>query len=92
MNLIGIKNSRIENNRIDSPLRATALARPSEEGALQAMMLRHSISVELNGNTLIDPEHHSQPDADSRSALVGLDTTQDISLDGTRLQDASGKK
>jgi hypothetical protein len=92
MKLIGIKDSRIENNRIDSPVRATALARPSEERARQAISLRHSIGVELKGNTLIDPEHHTQPDADSRSALVGLYTAQEITLDGIRLQDASGKK
>jgi hypothetical protein len=61
MKLIGIKDSRIENNRIDSPVRATVIARPEDEADRQAIVLRNSTGVELKGNTLTDPENHTQP-------------------------------
>ncbi len=88
MNLIGIKESRIENNRIDSPLRATVLARPEDETERQAIILRHSTDVEVKGNTLVDSEKHTQADATSKSDLLGLEATKEITLDGRRAQDA----
>lgn len=88
MILIGIQDSRIENNRIDSPLRATALALPNEAIDRQAVILRRSTGVELRGNTLDDPEQHARPDAVSGSPLLGLEETQDIVFDGRRLPDA----
>jgi hypothetical protein len=88
MNLIGIQDSRIENNVIDSPVRATLLARPNDEADRQAILLRHSTRVTLKGNTLIDPEGHTRPDATSGSRVLGLNATKEITLDGQRLQDA----
>ena len=88
MNLIGIEDSRIENNVIDSPVRATVIARPNDEARRQAIFLRHSTRVEVKGNTLTDPENHTQPDATSKSRVLGLDATQDIRLDGNKLPDA----
>ena len=87
MKLIGIKDSRIENNRIDSPVRATVIARPEDEADRQAIVLRNSTGVELKGNTLTDPENHTQPDARSQSTLLGAEGTKDITLDGKRLQE-----
>jgi hypothetical protein len=88
MNLIGLQDSRIENNVIDSPVRATLLARPNDEADRQAILLRHSTRVTLKGNTLTDPENHTQPDATSGSRILGLDATKEITLDGERLPDA----
>ncbi len=88
MNLIGIKESRIENNRIDTPVRATVIARPKDETDRQAIMLRHSEGVEVNGNTLTDSENLTKPDANSGSNLLGLDGTKNIRLDSKRLQDS----
>jgi hypothetical protein len=88
MNLIGIHDSRIENNVIDSPVRATLLARPDDEADRQAILLRHSTRVELKGNTLTDPENHTLPDATSDSRVLGLDATKEITLDGNKLPDA----
>ncbi len=88
MNLIGIQDSRIENNVIHSPVRATVLAKPDARTARQAIQLRHSTRVALKGNTLTDPEGHTQPDATSGSPLVGLEVTKEITLDGKRLHDA----
>lgn len=88
INLIGIKDSRIENNRIESPVRATAMARPSDELDRQAIMLHHSAGVELKGNTLSDPEQHTKPDAESESSLLGLDATKHITLDEKEVPDA----
>jgi hypothetical protein len=88
MNLIGIQHSRIENNRIDSPVRATAIARPEDEVDRQAILLRHSMHVELKGNTLVDPEGYTRPDATSGSAVLGLEATQEITLDGKKLPQA----
>jgi hypothetical protein len=88
MNLIGIKESRIENNRIDSPVRATAFARPKDETYRQAIMLHQSTAVELKANTLTDCENHTQPDGISKSTLLGLDGTKDITLEGKQLPDA----
>lgn len=89
MNLIGIKESRIENNRINTPLRATLIARPGDETERQAIILRHSTGVEVKGNTLDDSEKHTQADAISKSELLGLEATKEITLDGRRIQDAS---
>jgi hypothetical protein len=91
MNLIGIQDSRIENNVIDSPVRATVIARPDDEADRQAILLRHSTRVTVNGNTLTDPENHTQPDATSGSRVLGLDATKEILLDGRQLQDAPKK-
>jgi hypothetical protein len=88
MNLIGLKESRIENNRIDSPVRATVIARPNDEADRQAIMLRQSTGVELKSNTLTDPEKYAQPDGISKSTLLGLDGTKDITLDRKQLSDA----
>jgi hypothetical protein len=88
MNLVGIKDSRIENNRIDSPVRATVIARPRDETDRQAIMARHSAGLEVKGNTLSDPEKHTQQDAVSKSEQLGLGSTKDITLEGKRLQDA----
>ncbi len=91
MNLIGIHDSRIENNVINSPVRATLLARPNDETDRQAILLRHSTRVTVNGNTLTDPENHTQPDATSRSRVLGLDATKEITLDGEKLPDAPSR-
>jgi hypothetical protein len=88
MNLIGIKDSRIANNRIDSSVRATVIARPSDVSDRQAIMLRHSTGVEVKGNTLSDPEHHTESDTVSQSRLLGLKGTKDITLDGKQLPDS----
>jgi hypothetical protein len=91
MNLIGIQDSRIENNVIESPVRATLLARPNDETDRQAIFLRHSSRVTVKGNTLTDPENHTQPDATSGSRVLGLDATKDITLDGQKLPDAPAR-
>jgi hypothetical protein len=44
--------------------------------------------ITRTGNTLSDPENHTQPDATSGSRVLGLDATKEITLDGQRLQDA----
>jgi hypothetical protein len=88
LNLIGLKDSRIEGNRIEAPLRATAIARPGETADRQAIMLRHSHSVRLTDNTLGDPHGVTLPDARSRSPLLGLEGTQDITMDTAKLPDA----
>jgi len=92
MNLVGIKDSRIEDNRIDSPIRATVLARPKDEVVRQAIVLHHSSAVVVKDNTLTDSEKHTQPDAVSKTSLLGLDGTQDITLDGQQLPTAPKRK
>ena len=89
MNLIGIKESRIEGNRFGSPVRATAIARPKDEIERQAIMLHHSSAVDVSGNTLSDPENWTKPDPASGSAILGLEGTENISLDGKRLPDTT---
>lgn len=91
MNLIGIQDSRIEANVIDTPIRATVLARPTDETDRQAILLRHSTRVTVKSNTLTDPENHTQPDATSKSRVLGLDATKDITLDGEKLPDAPAR-
>jgi len=88
MTLVGIKDSRIEGNRIISPVRASVVAKPSEATQRQAIILRQSTAVAVAGNTLVDPENSTQPDATSQSPLLGLDGTKNITLEGRRLPDA----
>jgi hypothetical protein len=85
--LIGISDSRIENNRIDSPVRATAITSPNDAADRQGITLRHSKGVTLRGNTLTEHETHTQTDANSKSALLGLSGTKDITLDGSHVAD-----
>ena len=89
LELIGIKESRIESNRFESPVRATVMARPADESDRQAILLRHCSAVVVTANTLNDPERHTKPEASSQSQLLGLDGTKDITLDGRRLPDAA---
>ena len=88
MNLIGIQDSRIENNVIDSPVRASVVAKPQDETDRQAIMLKHSRSVTVKANTLHDPENHTQPDTVSGSRVLGLEATKEITLDGEKVPDA----
>jgi hypothetical protein len=88
MTLVGIKDSRIEGNRIISPVRASVVAKPREATQRQAIFLRQSTAVTVAGNTLVDPENSTQPDAHSHSPLLGLDGTKNITLEDQRLPDA----
>jgi hypothetical protein len=91
MNLVGIVDSRIENNIIHSPVRATATARPDDAADRQGILLRHSTRVDLKSNTLNDPDSLTQPDPVSASPLLGLDATKEITLDGKKLPDAGAR-
>lgn len=84
MPLIGIQKSLIENNVINS----LVIARSNDEADCQVTLIRHSTCVELKGNTLIDSESHTRSDAASRSSLLGLGTTKELTLDGQKLADA----
>lgn len=88
LNLIGLKDSRIEGNRIEAPLRATLIARPQDTADRQAILLRASAGVKIAGNKLTDPTQAAQADPRSQSPLVGLESTRDITLDEVRLPDA----
>ena len=88
MRLIGIEDSLIERNHIDSPVRASVVARPQDETDRQAIVLKNSQGVTLKANTLHDPENHTLPDAVSGSRMVGLEVTKEITLDGQKLPDA----
>lgn len=92
INVVGIKKSLIENNRIESPVRATVIAKPKDEPDRQAILLRHSSAVKINGNTLHDSEGYTQADAISQSPLLGLDATKDISLNGNDLRNTPERK
>lgn len=87
LSLIGIKDGRIENNRIESPVRATLLARPSETTDRQAIMLRECDEMKVAGNTQKDPDGATQADPFSKSPLLGLESTRGVTLDGTKLPD-----
>jgi hypothetical protein len=87
MHLIGVNHSRIEGNHINSPVRATAIARPQDEMRRQAILLKKSRNVAMKANTLHDPESHTSPDPVSGSRLVGLESTHAITLDGEKLPD-----
>lgn len=81
LELVGITGARIENNRFESPVRATVIARPADTIILQAIRLRRSSNVTVKRNTLVDPENCTKPDLSSKSKLLGLDETHDITLD-----------
>jgi hypothetical protein len=88
LELIGIKQSRIESNRFESPIRATVIARPADEIDRQAILLRLSSAVAVNANTLHDPENYTKSDTNSQSPMLGLNGTKDITLNGQGLQSA----
>lgn len=92
MRLIGIEDSLIERNHIDSPVRASVIAKPTEETDRHAIVLEHCRGVTVKANKLHDPEDHTQADAVSGSRLLGLDATREITLDGEKLPDAPAKK
>ena len=87
--LTGIKEGRIESNRFESPVRATFIARAADKADRQAILLRHSSAIVVKCNTLSDPESRTKPDPACESALLGLEGTKAISLDGKRLPDAA---
>ncbi len=92
MRLVGIQDSRIEGNHIDSPVRATVIAKPQETTDRQGIVLKHSRRVNLKANTLQDPENHTRPDDRSGSHMVGLEATKDIVQDELKLPDTSVEK
>lgn len=92
MGLVGIKDSLIEGNHIESPFRATAIANPDAPIARQAILLRLATSIAVKGNTLNDPEHYTTPDAITQSAMLGLDGTKGIMLDDRNLSDTPKRR
>jgi len=88
LHLAGIRDSRLEDNRVDSAVRATAIARPSYTPPLQAITLRHCTQIEVNGNTVVDLRNNLKPDTTSQSPLLGLSATTNIRLDKNQLADA----
>jgi hypothetical protein len=88
MNLVGVTGSVIEDNLIESPVRATVTARPADASIRQAIVLRHSSGVNIQNNILSDLEGHTRPDAKSQSPILSLESTERISLDGMLLEDA----
>lgn len=91
LHLTGIRGFGIEGNRFESPVRATAIARPADVFNRQAITLRRSSSATTKGNTLVDPGNHTKPDPTSKSPLLGLDETSNITLDGQRLPNAPAR-
>ena len=73
------------------PIRANLLALPTDETNRKAILLRHSSRVTVKGNTLTDPENHTQPDATSGSRVLGLDAPKEITLDGEKVPDAPAR-
>jgi hypothetical protein len=47
--------------------------------------LRTARSIQLSGNTLIDPVQATTADSNSRSRMLGLDDARQITLDGESL-------
>ncbi len=92
MKLVGIQDSRIERNRIDSPVRASVIAKPQDESDRQAIVLKKSRGVTLKANTLHDPEDHTRPDDNSGSRIVGLEATQDVTQEELKLPDVPAAK
>lgn len=92
MRLIGISDSKIENNRIDSLGNGTAVAKTKDKMERQVILLKNCSAVEIKGNTLYDPEGRMKADANSQSPLLGLDGTQDIIFNGERLKDVPQHK
>jgi len=89
MNLVGLKDARIEGNRIDAPVGATVIARPDKPAARQAIVIRLSTGVEVKDNALSDQGKHTLPHAGTGSNLLGLESARDITLDGRRLPDTA---
>jgi hypothetical protein len=89
ISLTGIKDSLIEDNRLDSPVRATVIAKPHDETSRQAILLKHSSGVTLKANVLHDPESRTSPDAVSGSRLLGLEGTREVVLDGEIVPDTA---
>ena len=52
LELVGTRHGRVERNRFESIGRAAGIARPADEAAPAAIVLRHSSNVVLSGNTL----------------------------------------
>lgn len=88
MSLIGIQESLIERNHIDSPVRASVIAKRQDEMRRRAIVMKHSRSVTVKANTLHVPENYTQPDAVSGSRVLGLEATKEITLDGEKVPDA----
>ena len=89
ISLTGIKDSLIEDNRLDSPVRATVIAKPHDETSRQAILLKHSSGVSFKANVLHDPESRTSPDAVSGSRLLGLEGTREVVLDGEIVPDTA---
>jgi hypothetical protein len=92
MRLIGIQDAHIKRNRIESPVRASIIAKPKEETDRQAIVLKHSRGVSVKDNRLHDPENHTQADAVSGSRMLGNEATTELQLDGETLPEAPAKR
>jgi hypothetical protein len=92
LSLVGVRDSKVENNDFETPVRATVLARPWEASGRQAVLLRSSSSVNIINNRMLDAEGRTLADPLSQSSMLGLDGTENIALDGVLLKDAGKQK
>jgi hypothetical protein len=86
--LAGVQDGLIEGNHVDSAVHATRLARPSDNSIRQAVWLQHCRQMEVQSNTHADPGNDLEPDAASKSPLLGLRSTENIRLDAKQLDSA----
>lgn len=88
----GIKDSTIAQNRFESCVGATLLARPNEPAKWHVIELKASDSVDVSSNVMEEVAQELLPNGSRRSQLIGLDACRNITLDGQRIESAPKKE
>lgn len=84
--LIGIDHAVVERNRLIGVLAQTALARPGDPRAHQAIQISDCASIAVAGNILIDDGSFASADGRSGTPLLSVDrASTDVTLEGTPL-------
>ena len=75
----------IASNRFARPVEQTALAKPIEPRHQQAIWLSRCTNMQVDGNAVSDPGHHTARDPVTRATVVGCERCEGIRLDGKHL-------
>jgi hypothetical protein len=87
--LAGIRHATLADNRFESPLVAAALVRQQDLARHQPIVLRRCTAVDVRSCTMKDTANQAHRDPQTGSTLIGLDQSQNITLDGAPLHDVS---
>ena len=85
ISLNSVNGGVIASNRFACPVEQTALAKPMEPRWQQAIWLSRCTNMQVDGNPVSDPGHHTASDLKTGETVLGCERCEGIKLAGRHL-------